>query len=102
MEKVSSDLSKCPYHNGTMKQNTGGGGARNRDWWPNQLRLNILRQHSSLSNPMDQDFNYAEAFKSLDLEALKKRPSRTHDRFAGVVAGRFRTLWSIVYQDGLA
>lgn len=72
MEKESKDISKCPFHNGTLKQNTGGGGTRNRDWWPNQLKLNILRQHSSLSNPMDKDFNYAEAFKSLDLEALKK------------------------------
>ncbi len=72
MEKDSNDVSKCPFHNGTMHQNVGGGGTRNRDWWPNQLKLNILRQHSSLSNPMDKDFNYAEAFKSLDLEALKK------------------------------
>ncbi|WP_256010417.1 catalase/peroxidase HPI [Desertivirga xinjiangensis] len=72
MEKESNDISKCPFHNGTMKQNVGGGGTRNRDWWPNQLKLNILRQHSSLSNPMDEDFNYAEAFKSLDLEAVKK------------------------------
>ncbi|WP_317233117.1 catalase/peroxidase HPI [Chitinophaga filiformis] len=66
------DISKCPFHNGSMKQNVGGGGTRNRDWWPNQLKLNILRQHSPLSNPMDEDFNYAEAFKSLDLEAVKK------------------------------
>ncbi|MEL6732533.1 MAG: catalase/peroxidase HPI, partial [Bacteroidota bacterium] len=49
-----------------------GGGTNNQDWWPNQLKLNILRQHSSLSNPMDKDFDYAEAFKSLDLEALKQ------------------------------
>ncbi len=41
-------------------------GTSNRDWWPNQLRLNILRQHSSKSNPMDEDFNYAKEFKSLD------------------------------------
>lgn len=72
MEDVSKDISKCPFHNGTLKNNVGGGGTRNRDWWPNQLKLNILRQHSSLSNPMDKDFNYAEAFKSLDLEAVKK------------------------------
>ena len=72
MEKESNDISKCPFHNGTMHQNVGGGGTRNRDWWPNGLKLNILRQHSSLSNPMDKDFNYAEAFKSLDLEAVKK------------------------------
>jgi catalase-peroxidase len=54
-----------------MNQNVGGGGTRNRDWWPNQLKLNILRQHSSLSNPMGEQFDYAEAFKSLDLEAVK-------------------------------
>lgn len=66
------DVSKCPFHNGSMKNNVSGGGTRNRDWWPDQLRVNILRQHSSLSDPMDKDFNYAEAFKSLDLEAVKK------------------------------
>jgi len=71
MEKESSDISKCPFHNGSLKHNVGGGGTRNRDWWPNQLKLSILRQHSSLSNPMDENFNYAEAFKSLDLEAVK-------------------------------
>lgn len=62
--------SKCPFHGGAVKQ-TAGGGTGNRVWWPNMLKLNILRQHSSLSNPMDKSFNYAEAFKSLDLEALK-------------------------------
>ncbi|WP_341839679.1 catalase/peroxidase HPI [Chitinophaga caseinilytica] len=72
MGKESNDISKCPFHNGSMKHNVGGGGTKNRDWWPNQLKLNILRQHSSLSNPMDKNFNYAEAFKSLDLEAVKK------------------------------
>lgn len=63
---------KCPFPHGSMKPNVGGGGTRNRDWWPNQLKLNILRQHSDLSDPMGKDFNYAEAFKSLDLEAVKK------------------------------
>jgi catalase-peroxidase len=67
-----NDISKCPFHNGTRKENTGGGGTRNRDWWPDQLKLNILRQHSNLSNPMDSDFNYQEAFNSLDLEEVKK------------------------------
>jgi len=62
---------KCPFSGGALKQ-TAGGGTRNRDWWPNQLKLNILRQHSSLSNPMDEKFNYAEEFKSLDLDAVKK------------------------------
>ncbi|MGK9118376.1 catalase/peroxidase HPI [Olivibacter jilunii] len=69
----SKDISKCPFHGEKLlKQAVGGGGTRNQDWWPNQLKLNILRQHSSLSDPMDPDFNYAEAFKSLDLEAVKQ------------------------------
>jgi catalase-peroxidase len=72
MENESNDISKCPFHNGSMKNNTAGGGTRNHNWWPNQLKLNILRQHSPASNPMGEDFNYAEAFNSLDLEAVKK------------------------------
>jgi catalase/peroxidase HPI len=72
MEKDLKDISKCPFHNGSLKQNIGGGGTRNHHWWPDQLKLNILRQHSSKSNPMDENFNYAEAFKSLDLNAVKK------------------------------
>ena len=62
---------KCPFSGATLQQ-TAGGGTRNQDWWPNQLRLNILRQHSPASNPMDKGFNYAEAFKSLDMATLKK------------------------------
>jgi catalase-peroxidase len=57
---------KCPFHH------TAGSSMSNREWWPNQLNLDILRQHSSKSNPMDENFNYAEAFKSLDLDAVKK------------------------------
>ena len=60
---------KCPFSGGAVKQNTG---TRNSDWWPNQLNLSILRQHSSLSNPMGEDFDYATAFKSLDLNAIKQ------------------------------
>ncbi|PYM65115.1 MAG: catalase/peroxidase HPI [Candidatus Rokuibacteriota bacterium] len=56
----------CPFNH------TAGGGPSNRDWWPNQLRLDILHQHSSKSNPMGEDFNYAKEFKSLDLAAVKK------------------------------
>lgn len=72
MEKESNDISKCPFHNGKMKQSVAGGGTRNRDWWPTQLKVGVLRQNSPASDPMDKDFNYAEAFKSLDLEAVKK------------------------------
>jgi len=62
---------KCPFTGGMLKQSAGGG-TRNRDWWPNQLNLSILRQHSSKSNPMGEDFNYVEDFKSIDLPTLKK------------------------------
>ena len=65
-----NDQSKCPFSSAAKQ--TAGAGTRNSDWWPNQLKLSILRQHSSLSNPMGEDFNYAEAFKSLDLDGLKK------------------------------
>ncbi|HQV53430.1 MAG: catalase/peroxidase HPI [Flavobacteriales bacterium] len=62
---------KCPFMGGALNQ-TAGGGASDRDWWPDQLKLNILRQNSTLSDPMDDSFNYANEFKSLDLKAVKK------------------------------
>ncbi|MGF1577677.1 MAG: catalase/peroxidase HPI [Cyanophyceae cyanobacterium] len=65
-----SSESKCPFMGGAQKF-TAGSGTSNRDWWPNQLNLNILHQHSSKSNPLGNTFNYAEAFKSLDYAALK-------------------------------
>ncbi|MBN3804385.1 catalase/peroxidase HPI [Paraburkholderia sp. Ac-20336] len=61
-----SSEAKCPF------KHTAGSGTTNRDWWPKQLRLDLLSQHSTKSNPLDKDFNYAEAFKSLDLAAVKK------------------------------
>ena len=68
--------SKCPFNHGasagTPAKQSAGSGPVNRDWWPNQLKLNILRQHSSLVNPMDESFNYAEEFKSIDYAALKQ------------------------------
>jgi catalase-peroxidase len=66
----SNGEGKCPF-SGPVKQSAGSG-TSNKDWWPNQLKLNILRQHSSLSDPMGEEFNYAEEFKSLDLAAVKK------------------------------
>jgi catalase-peroxidase len=63
--------SKCPFIGGLLKD-VAGGGTDNRDWWPNRLNLGILRQHSSLSDPMDKGFNYAEEFSKLDLAAVKK------------------------------
>ncbi len=71
MENQGGDISKCPFHNGTMSKPVAGEGTQNQDWWPNQLKVDILRQHSNKSNPMGEDFNYAEEFKKLDLEAVK-------------------------------
>ncbi|MBL4703889.1 MAG: catalase/peroxidase HPI [Flavobacteriales bacterium] len=66
-----NDISKCPFLGGAHKQSAGGG-TDNRDWWPNKLKLNILRQNSSLSDPMGSSFDYAKEFNSLDLSAIKK------------------------------
>ena len=66
-----NETSKCPV-TGAAQKAIAGGGTTNQDWWPNQLRLDILRQHSSKSNPMGEDFNYAKEFKGLDLGAVKK------------------------------
>ncbi len=70
MENKSENHSKCPV-TGAVGKPAAGGGTRNRDWWPNQLKLNILRQNSSLSNPMDKEFCYTEEFKTLDYKGLK-------------------------------
>jgi catalase-peroxidase len=76
MDNHSTDgAAKCPFTGATTlsaKQGTAGTGPVNRDWWPNQLKLNILRQHSTKSNPMEQTFNYVSEFKSLDLKAVKQ------------------------------
>jgi catalase-peroxidase len=71
MEDNSNNGNKCPVTGATSKHSVGTSGTKNRDWWPNQLKLNTLRQNSSLSNPLGEDFNYAEAFRSLDYAALK-------------------------------
>ena len=71
MENAGNDISKCPFHNGTITKPVAGKGTTNSDWWPNRLRVDILRQHSSKSDPMGDDFNYTEEFKKLDLEAVK-------------------------------
>ena len=65
------DEAKCPVMHGAVTRNSGGG-TSNREWWPNQLNLNILHQHDKRSNPLDAEFNYREAFSKLDYVALKK------------------------------
>ncbi|MEA5111212.1 MAG: catalase/peroxidase HPI [Lentimicrobium sp.] len=72
MEDNPKNESKCPVTGATKKHSVGAAGTKNPDWWPNQLKLNILRQHSERSNPMGKDFNYAEEFKKLDYFALKE------------------------------
>ena len=67
-----SNDAKCPFSGGANKQAVAGGARSNADWWPNQLNLKILHQHSALSDPMGENFNYAEEFKSLDLDAVVK------------------------------
>lgn len=73
---VNKSDAKCPFNHGagvgTHAKLSAGAGPVNRDWWPNQLKLNILRQHATLSNPMGETFSYTEAFKSLDYAALKQ------------------------------
>ena len=68
---TESSENGCPFHNGAPRQSAGGG-TRNDDWWPNRLNLDILRQHSPASNPLDDDFDYAKAFQQLDLDAVKQ------------------------------
>jgi catalase-peroxidase len=63
---------KCPFSGATEPKFSAGSGTNNNDWWPNQLKLNLLRQNSSLSDPMDENFDYAKEFNSIDYQALKK------------------------------
>ena len=69
--EMEGDISNCPFHNGSQRE-AAGGGTKNEDWWPNKLNLDILRQHSSLADPMDEDFDYAEEFEKLDLDEVKQ------------------------------
>ena len=87
--------SNCPFK-GEVHAHT------NRDWWPNQLNLQVLHQHSSLSNPMGEEFDYAREFKSLDLNAVITDLHALMTDSAGLVARRLRPLWRAVHSDGLA
>ncbi|MGJ8745135.1 catalase/peroxidase HPI [Polaribacter sp.] len=71
MENTSENMNQCPFMSGDQKK-TAGRGTSNRDWWPNELKLNILRQNATKSNPMGEDFKYTEAFNSVNFTELKK------------------------------
>lgn len=73
MDNNNGDISQCPFLNGKGRnEKAAGGGTTNRDWWPDALKLNILKQHTTKTNPMDEGFDYIQAFNSLDYEGLKK------------------------------
>ena len=71
-ERTLSNETKCPFPGGARTNALAGGATTNADWWPNQLNLKILHQHSSKSDPMGEAYDYAEEFKSLDLDAVIK------------------------------
>ena len=77
--KTDTNVAKCPVIHSSWRTN--------RDWWPNQLNLQVLHQHSALSNPMGEAFDYAKEFKSLDLNAVIKDLHASMTELAGLVAG---------------
>lgn len=91
---------KCPFHQGGHDQSAGGG-TTTRDWWPNQLRVDLLNQHSNRSNPLGEDFDYRKEFSKLDYYGLKRSESPA-DRISAVVACRLGQLRWSVYSYGPA
>lgn len=89
---------KCPFHQGGHDQSAGGG-TTTRDWWPNQLRVDLLNQHSNRSNPLGEDFDYRKEFSKLDYYGLKRSESPA-DRISAVVACRLGQLRWSVYSYG--
>ena len=98
--EMESD-SKCPVM-GTSHMRKAAGAISNQGWWPNQLSLKSLHQHCPLSDPMDEAFNYAEEFKSLDLDAVDQGPPCPDDELAGLVACGLRQLWAVLHSYGVA
>ena len=91
---MSENGNKCPVLGRTERSN--------RDWWPNQLDVSVLHQNPAIGDPMGAEFDYAEEFETLDLDAVKARHRGGHDDVAGLVAGRLRPLRAAVHPDGLA
>jgi catalase-peroxidase len=95
-----SEENKCPVPHGA---HIAGGGTTNQDWWPNQLKLDILHQHSAKSNPMGKEFDYAKEFKRLNLKAVKKDLQELMTKSAGHQScDRLRPLWTTVDPHGMA
>jgi hypothetical protein len=95
----NASAGKCPFHAGSPQ--SAGGGTANRDWWPNQLRVDLLNQHSNRSNPSAKTLTTVKSLKNSTIRA-EGRPESAADRFARVVAGRLGQLYRAVYSYGLA
>ena len=93
-----SNESKCPV----MHSSHARGTIANQQWWPNQLNLKMLHQNPPTADPMGEDFNYAEAFQTLDLEAVKQDIYKVMTTSQGLVARRLRALWTPLHSDGVA
>ncbi len=99
---VNDSAKRCPVMHGPHAAHTAMGSTANQHWWPNQLNLKMLHQNSPKADPMGEDFDYAEEFKTLDLEAVKQDLDRADDRLAGLVARRLRPLRPVLHPHGLA
>ena len=93
---TDASQAKCPFNH------TIGGGTSNKDWWPNQLPLDLLHQHSSKSDPMGEDFDYAKRIQEPRLRGAEEGSRGAHDRLAGLVAGGLRPLRPAVHPHGVA
>ena len=98
--KTEGESGGCPVAHGRAPHPTQGGG--NRQWWPERLNLKILAKNPAVANPLGEEFDYAEAFKSLDLAAVKRDIAEVLTDLAGLVAGRLRPLRPVHDPDGLA
>ena len=92
----------CPVIHGEQRQPHPTSGSANEKWWPNRLNLKILAKNPAVANPLGEDFDYAAAFRSLDLAAVKADIARAADHLPGLVAGRLRQLRPADDPDGLA
>lgn len=95
----AASAGKCPFHRGGV-DHSAGAGTGSKEWWPKQLRIDLLNQHSSRSNPLGEDFDYRKEFSKLDYSALKGDLKSTVNRLTTVVACRLGQLCGPVYPYG--
>ena len=95
-----NEMSKCPVMHKEVSVRFGA--RTNKDWWPNQLNLRILHQNTALSNPQDKDFSYRKAFKSLNLDKVKKDIFALMENSQDWWPADYGTLWTFIYTHGVA